>query len=79
MVKFYTVLDQTITHINVKFGVLWLNREPAVNRMRAICFAPYFVLRRRFQDLRSTEQSLARFYGKLLKVPADDLILRIPA
>ena len=25
------MLDQTIRHINVQFGVLWLNREPAVN------------------------------------------------
>ena len=25
------MLDQTIRHIDVQFGVLWLNSEPAVN------------------------------------------------
>ena len=37
LVKFYTLLEQTIAHITVQFGVLWLDREPAVSENVAIC------------------------------------------
>ena len=68
----------------MQFGVLWLNREPVVNKNARNLLSADFVLRRRFQDLRFTEQNLDWILRKaaawlLPKVPAAaaaDLILR---